>query len=79
MSKYADHLPLPQAQIYARHGIALDRRRADWVAHAAICAPLQRLLTVLGATSKLFAGETTAPVLDPDRGAPRSVSSELRL
>jgi transposase len=72
VSKYADHLPLyRQAQIYARQGIALDRSTlADWVGHAAFhLRPLhQRLLTVLRARSKLFADETTVPVLDPGRG-----------
>src|ERR1700728_537393 len=72
VSKYADHLPLyRQAQIYARQGIALDRSTlAGWVGHAAFhLRPLhERLLTVLRASSKLFADETTVPVLDPGRG-----------
>jgi transposase len=60
-----------KAQIYARQGIALDRSTlADWVGHAAFnLRPLhERLLTVLRARSKLFADETTVPVLDPGRG-----------
>ena len=72
VSKYADHLPLyRQAQIYARHGVNLDRSTlADWVGHAAfLLRPVhQRLLDRLRASSKLFADETTAPVLDPGRG-----------
>lgn len=72
VSKYADHLPLyRQAQIYARQGTALDRSTlADWVGHAAFhLRPLhERLLTLLRARSKLFADETTVPVLDPGRG-----------
>ncbi|MBB4264159.1 transposase [Bradyrhizobium sp. CIR3A] len=72
VSKYADHLPLyRQAQIYARQGIHLDRSTlADWVGHAAFhLRPLhERLLAVLRARSKLFADETTVPVLDPGRG-----------
>jgi len=72
VSKYADHLPLyRQAQIYARQGINLDRSTlADWVDHAAfLLRPIhQRLLDRLKASSKLFADETTAPVLDPGRG-----------
>jgi transposase len=72
VSKYADHLPLyRQAQIYARQGINLDRSTlADWVGHAAfLLRPVhQRLLDKLKASSKLFADETTAPVLDPGRG-----------
>ncbi|QRM27248.1 IS66 family transposase [Microvirga sp. VF16] len=72
VSKYADHLPLyRQAQIYARQGISLDRSTlADWVGRAAwhLRPVHERLLAQLKASSKLFADETTAPVLDPGRG-----------
>jgi transposase len=72
VSKYADHLPLyRQAQIYARQGIELDRSTlADWVGRAAfLLRPIQeRLLAALKGSAKLFADETTAPVLDPGRG-----------
>jgi transposase len=72
VSKYADHLPLyRQAQIYARQGIDLDRSTlADWVGQAAWhLRPLHaRLLGKLRQRSKLFADETTMPVLDPGRG-----------
>ena len=72
VSKYADHLPLyRQAQIYARQGIDLDRSTlADWVGRAAfLLRPVhERLLDKLKASPKLFADETTAPVLDPGRG-----------
>jgi transposase len=72
VSKYADHLPLyRQAQIYARQGIELDRSTlADWVGHAAfLLRPIhERLLAALKSSAKLFADETTAPVLDPGRG-----------
>ena len=72
VSKYADHLPLyRQAQIYARQGIALDRSTlADWVGRAAfMLRPVhERLLMRLKTSTKLFADETTAPVLDPGRG-----------
>jgi transposase len=72
VSKYADHLPLyRQAQIYARQGINLDRSTlADWVGRAAfMLRPVhERLLCVLKSSAKLFADETTAPVLDPGRG-----------
>lgn len=72
VSKYADHLPLyRQAQIYARQGITLDRSTlADWVGRAAwLLRPVhERLLTRLKTSTKLFADETTAPVLDPGRG-----------
>lgn len=72
VAKYADHLPLyRQAQIYARQGIELDRSTlADWVGRAAfLLRPIhERLLMALKASPKLFADETTAPVLDPGRG-----------
>ena len=72
VSKYADHLPLyRQAQIYARQGINLDRSTlADWVGRAAfLLRPVhERLLETLKRSGKLFADETTAPVLDPGRG-----------
>ena len=72
VSKYADHLPLyRQAQIYARQGVNLDRSTlADWVGRAAfLLRPVhERLLARLKESAKLFADETTAPVLDPGRG-----------
>ncbi len=72
VSKFADHLPLyRQAQIYARQGVNLDRSTlADWVGRAAfLLRPIhERMLGHLKASSKLFADETTAPVLDPGRG-----------
>src|SRR5690606_9009066 len=71
-SKYADHLPLyRQSQIYARQGVNLDRSTlADWVGKAAfLLRPIhERLFERLKASDKLFADETTAPVLDPGRG-----------
>ena len=72
VAKYADHLPLyRQAQIYARQGVNLDRSTlADWVGKAAfLLRPVhERLFERLKASTKLFADETTAPVLDPGRG-----------
>lgn len=71
VSKYADHLPLyRQAQIYARQGIMLDRSTlADWVGRAAgLLRPAHERLARLKTSTKLFADETTAPVLDPGRG-----------
>lgn len=72
LSKYADHLPLyRQAQIYARQGIELDRSTlADWVGRAAwYLRPLRdHILERLRRSTRLFADETTAPVLDPGRG-----------
>ena len=72
VAKYADHLPLyRQAQIYERQGIQLDRSTlADWVGRAAFhLRPIrERILANLRSSAKLFADETTAPVLDPGRG-----------
>jgi transposase len=72
VSKYADHTPLyRQAGIYARQGVELDRATlADWMGSAAWhLMPLQAALQAdLMASEKLFADETTAPVLDPGRG-----------
>jgi transposase len=72
VSKYADHCPLyRQAQIYARQGIDLDRSTlADWTGRGAWwLRPLHaKLLDELRVSPKLFADETTAPVLDPGRG-----------
>ncbi|MDZ5454815.1 IS66 family transposase [Labrys sp. ZIDIC5] len=72
VSKYANHLPLyRQAQIYARQGVSLDRSTlADWVGRAAfLLRPVhERLLAILKGSTKLFADETTMPVLDPGRG-----------
>ncbi|MFM2280677.1 MAG: hypothetical protein RLZZ444_2908, partial [Pseudomonadota bacterium] len=72
VAKYADHLPLyRQAQIYARQGIQLDRSTlADWVGRAAwYLRPLRdHVLERLRRSERLFADETSAPVLDPGRG-----------
>src|SRR3954449_9783188 len=72
VSKYADHLPLyRQAQILARQGLTLGRSTlGDWVGRAGfLLRPVhERLLVVLKTSQKLFADETTAPVLDPGRG-----------
>jgi len=72
VSKYADHLPLyRQAQIYARQRIDLDRSTlADWVGRAAwhLRPVHERLLENIRSSTKIFADETRAPVLDPGRG-----------
>src|SRR6187549_3284189 len=72
VAKYADFLPLyRQAQIFARQGIALDRSTlCDWVGRACWwLEPLWRLLRrhVMGST-RIFADDTTLPVLDPGCG-----------
>src|SRR5438270_8390207 len=62
---------IARRKIYARQGITLDRSTlADWVGRAAfLLRPVQaRLLAMLKSSTKLFADETTAPVLDPGRG-----------
>src|SRR3954449_7296793 len=72
VAKYADFLPLyRQAQIFARQGIGLDRSTlCDWVGRACWwLEPLWRLLHrhVMSST-RIFADDTTLPVLDPGRG-----------
>ncbi len=72
VSKYCDHTPLyRQAQIFARHGIELDRSTlANWVGGACWwLEPLHvRLAANVFASAKLFADDTPLPVLDPGRG-----------
>jgi transposase len=72
VSKFCDSLPLyRQAQMLKRQGIALDRSTlSSWVGRACWwLAPLYELVlgTVLS-SGKVFADETTLPVLDPGRG-----------
>jgi transposase len=72
VSRYADHLPLcRQAQILARQGIEIGREvLADWTGTAAseIMPVVRRMREILLASARLFADETTMPVLDPGRG-----------
>ena len=72
VAKYADQCPrCRQAQILARHDIAIDRTTlAFWVGYAAAeLKPLWRLLREeILRSPKRFVDETTAPVLDPGRG-----------
>ena len=72
VGKYCDHLPLyRQAQIFARHGIDLDRSTlASWVGRACWwLRPLsQLLLSTILSSPKIFADDTPVPVLDPGRG-----------
>jgi transposase len=75
ISKFCDSLPLyRQAQMLARQGINIDRSTlGNWVGRACWwLAPLYDLMvsTVLAST-KLFADDTTLPVLDPGRGRTR--------
>ena len=72
VSRYADHLPLcRQAQIMARQGVELERSTlAFWVGYAAaeIAPVVSRLREILLGSARVFADETTVPVLDPGRG-----------
>jgi transposase len=72
VSKFCDSLPLyRQSQMLARQGVTLDRSTlSNWVGRACWwLTPLYDLLvsTALSAP-KLFADDTTLPVLDPGRG-----------
>ena len=72
VSKFADSLPLyRQAQMLARQGVTLDRSTlANWVGRACWwLTPLYELVvsTVLS-SAKVFADDSTLPVLDPGRG-----------
>lgn len=72
VSKYCDHMPLyRQAQIFARHGVDLDRSTlANWVGGACWwLEPLQaRLAASVFSATRIFADDTPIPVLDPGRG-----------
>jgi transposase len=60
-----------QAQIFARQGVVLDRSTlCDWVGRACWwLTPLHELMmTTALASPKIFADDTTLPVLDPGRG-----------
>jgi transposase len=72
VSKFCDALPLyRQAQMLKRQGITLDRSTlSSWVGRACWwLKPLYELVlgTVLS-SDKMFADETTLPVLEPGRG-----------
>jgi len=72
VSKYCDHTPLyRQSQIFARHGVALERSTlAGWVGGACwwLEALHDRLCQHVFASDHLFADDTPVPVLDPGRG-----------
>ena len=76
ISKFCDSLPLyRQAQMLKRQGITLDRSTLSaWVGRACWwLTPLYELVlgTVLS-SDKVFADETTLPVLEPGRGKTRT-------
>lgn len=72
ISKFCDHLPLyRQSEIYARAGVVLERSTlADWVGQ--VFALLRPLLNALErhvmAGNRLYADDTTVPVLAPGTG-----------
>lgn len=72
VNKYSDHLPLyRQAQIFARSGVTLDRSTlANWVGRACWwLTPLHELmLSTILSSPRVFADDTTLPVLDPGEG-----------
>lgn len=71
VSKFADHLALYlQALIYSREGIDLDRLTwAAWVGKSAVAVKqiYEALMADLKRSTRLFRGETPAPVLAPRR------------
>lgn len=75
VSKYCDHTPLyRQAQIFARHGVELERSTlAGWVGGACwwFGALHDRLCKHIFASDHLFADDTPIPVLDPAEAARR--------
>jgi transposase len=72
VARYADHMPLHrQSQALARQGIEIGRDvLASWLGTAAaeIRPVVARLREILLGSARLFADETTMPVLDPGRG-----------
>jgi len=72
VSKFCDGLPLyRQAQIFKRQGIHLDRSTlSSWVGRACWwLTPLyEMVLSTVLSSDKVFADETTLPVLEPGRG-----------
>jgi transposase len=72
VARYADHLPLyRQAQGLARQGLEIGREvLASWLGAAAfeVRPVVARLRQILLGSVRLFADETTMPVLDPGRG-----------
>ncbi len=76
VSKYADGLPLyRQETIYAREKVELPRNlMAGWMGHVGFhLEPLaERLFQLVRAGERIFADETTLPMLAPGRGRTRS-------
>jgi len=76
VSKYADGLPLyRQEGIFARDKVELGRNlMAGWMGHVGFhLEPLaNRLFQIIRAGDRIFADETTLPVLAPGRGRTRT-------
>jgi transposase len=76
VSKFCDHLPLyRQSEIYARAGVVLERSTlADWVGQtSALLRPLiDALERHVMAGDRLYADDTTVPVLAPGTGKTRT-------
>ena len=72
VARYADHQPLfRQSQMMARQDVLLDRSTlASWMGYAAaeLAPVVTRLREMVLASGRVFADETTVPVLDPGRG-----------
>src|SRR6056297_420389 len=72
VSKFSEHLPLyRQSQVMARHGIGIDRSTlADWMGKVAfhLTPVVERIAEHMKGSGKLFADETTLPVLNPGAG-----------
>jgi transposase len=72
VSRYADHQPLYRlAQIMARQGVIIDRStQSFWIGYAAaeVAPVVTRLREMMLASTRIFAGETVVPALDPGRG-----------
>jgi transposase len=72
INKYCDHIPLyRQAQIFARQGVVLDRSTlCEWVGRACwwLTSLHELMLSTVLSSPRVFADDTTLPVLDPGRG-----------
>ena len=72
VARHADHLPLyRQAQIVKRQGVELERSISTaWAGYAAaeIAPVVSRLRAIVLGSARVFADETTLPVLDVGPG-----------
>ena len=72
VNKYSDHLPLyRQSQIFAREGVTLDRSTlSNWVGRACwwLASLHELMLSTVLSSPRVFADDTTLPVLDPGQG-----------